>query len=196
MNNNIKTEEMVTIPKSEYETLKQQVAWLMEQLKLSRRRQFGVSSEKSIYEQPSLFNEAESLADPTAAEPDIEEVKAYRRKKSQRADRLPPDLPVEVIEHELPEDERQCPDCGSGLHVMGRETRDELKLIPAKAVIARHVRHVYACRRCEKDKEHTPIIKAKMPEPVIKGGFASPEAIAHMAAQKFVMGIPLYRQEQ
>ena len=35
-----------------------------------------------------------------------------------------------------------------------------------------------------------------MPEPVIKGGFASPEAIAHIAVQKFMMGSPLYRQEQ
>jgi hypothetical protein len=33
-------------------------------------------------------------------------------------------------------------------------------------------------------------------EPVIKGSFASPEAIAHIMTQKFVMGSPLYRQEQ
>lgn len=38
--------------------------------------------------------------------------------------------------------------------------------------------------------------KAWLPEPVIKGGFASPEAVAHIMAQKFVMGVPLYRQEQ
>ena len=35
-----------------------------------------------------------------------------------------------------------------------------------------------------------------MPEPVIKGGFASPKAVSHIATQKFVMGSPLYRQEQ
>lgn len=35
-----------------------------------------------------------------------------------------------------------------------------------------------------------------MPKPVISGGFASPEAVAHIAAQKFVMAVPLYRQEQ
>ncbi len=35
-----------------------------------------------------------------------------------------------------------------------------------------------------------------MPEPVIKGGFASQEGVAHIATQKFVMGSPLYRQEQ
>ncbi len=79
---------------------------------------------------------------------------------------------------------------------MGRETRDELKLIPAKAVILRHIRHVYACRGCEKNAEQAPIVKADMPRPVIKGSCASPESVAHIAAQKFVMGIPLYRQEQ
>ena len=31
---------------------------------------------------------------------------------------------------------------------------------------------------------------------VIKGSFASPEAVAHIITQKFVMGVPLYRQEQ
>jgi len=183
--------------KAEVAELKQQVSWLMEQLNLSKRRQFGASSEKSEYDQGTLFNEAEISADLTAWEPDIEEVKAYRRKKSRNAyDRLPPDLPVEVVEYELPEDERICPDCGEALHVMGRETREELKLVPAKAVIRRHVRHVYACRNCEKNAEQVPFVKARMPEGVIKGSFASPEAVAHIASQKFVMGIPLYRQEQ
>ena len=79
---------------------------------------------------------------------------------------------------------------------MGRETREELKIIPARAVIVRHVRHVYACRNCENASDHVPIVKADMPEPVIKGGFASPEAVAHIAAQKFMMASPLYRKEQ
>jgi transposase len=79
---------------------------------------------------------------------------------------------------------------------MGRETNEYLKIIPAKAVIVRHVRHVYACRNCEKNSTEVPIIKADMPEPVIKGGFASPETIAHIATQKYIMASPLYRQEQ
>ena len=41
-----------------------------------------------------------------------------------------------------------------------------------------------------------PIVNAPIDEPVIKGSFASPEAIAHIMHQKFVMGTPLYRQEQ
>jgi transposase len=39
-------------------------------------------------------------------------------------------------------------------------------------------------------------VKADIPEPVIKGSFASPETIAHVATQKFMMASPLYRQEQ
>src|SRR5690606_10086186 len=77
-----------------------------------------------------------------------------------------------------------------------RETREELKIIPAKAVIVRHVRHVYACRNCEGTSDHVTVVKANIPEPVIKGGFAAPETIAHIASQKFTMASPLYRQEQ
>ena len=79
---------------------------------------------------------------------------------------------------------------------MGEEVREELKIIPAKAVIVRHVRHIYACRHCEESSDRVPIVKADLPEPVIKGGFASPESVAPIAVQKFVMGSPLYRQEQ
>jgi transposase len=85
------------------------------------------------------------------------------------------------------------------MHVMGRNIREELKLIPASAVIIQHIQNVYACRECEEFADEgapTTFVKASMPEPVIKGGFASPEAIAHIMTQKFVMGSPLYRQEQ
>jgi len=196
MNNDTKTEETVVISRAEYESMKQQIAWLMEQLKLSKRREFGTSSEKSDYDQINLFNEAEVITDSAASELSAGEVRAHQRKNPRAVDRLPPDLPVEIIEHELPEDERFCPDCGGALHTMGRETHDELKLIPAKATITRHVRHTYACRDCEHNAEKPVFVKAAMPVPVIKGSFASPEAIAHIASQKFVMGLPLYRQEQ
>ncbi len=177
--------------------LEQQVQWFMAQIRLAKHRQFGVSSEKTNVEQINLFNEAEATADLAAPEPSLTEVKAHYRKRTRlTTDKLPEDLPVEVIEHELPETERVCPDCGGELHTMGREIREELKVIPAKAVIVRHVRHVYACRNCENTSDHVPVVKADMPEPVIKGGFASPETIAHIASQKFMMASPLYRQEQ
>jgi transposase len=177
--------------------LESQVEWFLSQLRLSKHRQYGASSEQTDSNQISIFNEVEATADLSKSEPEITEVKAhYRRRTRLTTDKLPEDLPVEVIEHEIPEEDRNCSECGSMLHTMGKEIREEIKIIPAKAVVVRHVRHVYACRNCETASDHVPIVKADMPEPVIKGGFASPEAIAHIAVQKFMMGSPLYRQEQ
>lgn len=198
-------EKMVTISETEYEGLKartmeleQKLQWVMEQLGLAKKRQFGPSSEKSMYGQMDLFNEAEAGAQEDAAEPELyESVRPHTRKKGKRGiDKLPEDLPVEVVEHTLPADAQSCPKCGNALHVMGKEVREELKIIPAKAVIVQHIRYVYSCRACEKSDTGVPVITAPVPQPVIKGGFASPQAVAHIATQKFVMGVPLYRQEQ
>jgi len=177
--------------------LEQQIQWLMSQIRLSKHKQFGASSEQTNPAQLTIFNEAEANYIAIAPEPELSEVKAHYRKRTRLiTDKLPKDLPVEIIEHELAESDRVCPDCGGQLHTMGRDTREELKIIPAKAVIVRHVQHAYACRKCETNSVRVPIIKALMPQPVIKGGFASPETIAHIAVQKFMMASPLNRQEQ
>jgi transposase len=211
--------EMITITKADYdvliikatenETLKSDVAdltakveWLMEQFRLAQHRRFGASSEKSYndsFAQMNLFNESEIESDILVPEPEIVEIEKHFRKRKNmvNADKLPTNLPMETILHELDEEEQFCPECEGHLHVMGKETlRRELKFIPAKAVIVEHTRNVYACRDCEKDECGVPIVKAQVVNPVIKGGFASPEAIAHIATQKFVMAVPLYRQEQ
>lgn len=185
---------------SEVARLQQQVQYLLEQMRLSRHRQFGTSSEKTEYdgEQLHLFHEEDVFAVPEAVEPEILVVEKHCRKKQRELlCKLPEGLPLEVVEHVLPEAEQCCPACSEPLHVMGKETvRRELKLIPAKAVIVEHVRYTYACRNCEKNDTSVPVVKAPMPNPVISGSFATPEALAHIATQKFVMGLPLYRQEQ
>ena len=188
--------------KSDVTELSAKVEWLMEQFRLAQHRRFGASSEKTIdggFEQMNIFNESEIISDILVPEPELIEIEKHFRKRKNmvNADKLPANLPIETVEHELPDDEQFCPDCEGHLHVMGKETlRRELKLIPAKAVIVEHVRKVYACRSCEKDECGVPIVKAPVSNPVIKGGFASPEAIAHIATQKYVMSVPLYRQEQ
>lgn len=186
--------------KEELVELKAQNNWLMEQLKLSNSRQYGPSSEKSEkgeYEQLNLFNEAEAIADSSEEESETVEVEKHtRKKKTSFKDRLPEDLPRETIVYELTENELDCPECGEEMQAIGKEIREELVIIPAKAIIREHVTVTYACRTCDKENIKTPFRKAKAPEPVIKGGFASPEAVAYTMTQKFVMGLPLYRQEQ
>lgn len=199
------TTETVTISREEYDKLiaqnaemASQIKWLMERLKLNNRKVFGSSSEKSEEDdaQLSIFNEAEEISDIKLPEPQLEEVKSHYRKKRTKKDRLSEDLPVEIVEHVLPEEEQICPKCNEKLHVIGKETvREELKIIPAKAVIVRHVRFAYACRNCEKYGTDVPIVKAPVDNPVIKGSFASPESVAYIMTQKYLMDIPLYRQE-
>ena len=50
------------------EQLEAKVRWFEEQFHLSRHRQFGPSSERSIKEQRILFNEAEVIAEAGPAE--------------------------------------------------------------------------------------------------------------------------------
>jgi transposase len=167
------------------------------QFRLNRHRQFGVSSEKSEYDQLSVFNEAEFTTNTDMPEPELIEIeKRYRKRKNLTHDRLPDDLPVETIAYTLSEEDRVCPQCGDTMRMIGHDTRRELKIIPARAVIVEHIRETCACGNCEKNDISTPVLKAPMPQPVIKGSFASPEIVAHIMTQKFVMGIPLYRQEQ
>ena len=114
---------MVTISRAEYDAdkayiaeLEQQNRWLLEQMKLLKRKQFGVSSEKAsdeVMEQLSLlFDEAEAYV---YVEQKAEtSVKAHIRKKNSGSiqDVIPKDIPVEEIIHELPEGQQLCPQCG------------------------------------------------------------------------------------
>ena len=212
----MKTAEKTTVEyESEIEKLKARITELEalnryyeEQFRLHKHRQFGAKSEKSQYEdgfvQQDLFNEVEATADEnpeTAPEPELREVQRhYRKRKRLVNDTLPENIQIEIVEHGLEESEQDCPECGEQLHVMGRgEKRRELVIIPAQVKIREHVSKTYACRKCEQtavEPGDATMINAPLPAPVIKGSFASPEAIAHIMYQKFVMGAPLYRQEK
>jgi len=171
--------------------------WYMQQLKLNRKKLFGSSSESSKYdgiEQLNFFNEAEAERKPFTEEPTSETV-TYQRKKGKRGSSLK-NLPVEVIEYTLPESEQSCPKCGETLHVMSKEVRKELKIIPAKVSVVEHVSYVYSCRGCEKNNIETPVITAKAPKALIPKSLVSPGLMAYVMNQKFTNAMPLYRQEQ
>ncbi len=199
--------EMVTISRAEYDAdkayiseLEQQNRWLMEQMKLLKQKQFGSASEKAsgeVMEQLSLlFDEVE--VNVYMQQKEKTAVKAHTRKNNSGSiqDIIPKDIPVEEIIHELPEDQRMCPQCGVEMVVIGTEVHESLKLKPAEAILQRDIYYTYACRNCEKNDVSTPVVKTPKEPTIIPGSFASPDAVAHLAAQKFVMGSPLYRQAQ
>jgi transposase len=192
----------VTIERSSYESMKAEIAelrtlleWYKSQLLSAKRYRFGSSSEKSDTDtgQISLFGE-EWIAPPPAAET---EGITYRRKKQKgKREADLSGLPTERIEYELNESERVCPECGETMRDIGADVRRELKLIPAKVVVLEHATHTYACRNCEKTGIRTTFAKAASPTPLIPGSLASASLVAHIAAQKYSNGMPLYRIEK
>lgn len=190
------------ILKNENAELNQKLDFLMGQLRLAKKKVFGVSSEQAgeqLMEQLSfLFNEPEAWASVEEKQPEHTNVAAHTRQKRSRDldEVLPEGVTVEVVEHGVPEAERVCDVCGTVMEQIGKEVRRTLVLHPATATIREDVYYTYACQRCKSDALETPILKTEKIPPVISGSYASPEAVAHIMVQKFVMASPLYRQEQ
>jgi transposase len=179
--------------------LKALVAWYEEQFRLKKHREFGASSEKSIDGQLelSLFNEAEITANLLDKEMN-EDNSSFLKKENNRNPRktLEANLPVETITYTLPQEEQVCLCCGKEMHVMKKEIRRELQIIPAQVKIIQHERDVFACRTCEKENITTPIVPSPMPNPVFPKSMASPSSVAYVLMQKYMSGVPLYRQEK
>lgn len=198
--NRIELENEYVKLSDQVEELAAKIAWYENQIRLAKHQKFGASSEKTAIDQLNFFNEIEATADPQSEEPVLEKIKKPGVRKKGNKEVITSDLPVETIEYTLTPEEQDCPQCGKPLHVMSKEVRKELTIIPAKIVVTEHVRYVYACRNCEKraddEKASVPVITAPMPKPVIRNSLASPSFIAYVINRKYVEGIPLYRQEQ
>jgi len=177
--------------------LQAKVSWFEEQFRLAQHRQFGTSSEQTPVDQQTLvFNEAEVIAETPVDEVELEKISYTRRKKKGQREANLEGLPVKEIEYRLTEEEQVCPQCSGVLHEMGTEVCNKIELIPATVVLHKHIRFKYACRHCQQEETTTPIVTAAMPAQAFPNSLASPSAVAHIMTQKFVMGLPLYRQEQ
>ena len=177
--------------------------WLLEQLKLSKKKLFGRSSEQAeqmVMDQLSLtMNELEAYTFGTKAATEKQiAVKAHERKRQSGnvLDVVPEGTPTEVVEHRLPENERICSACGSELVEIGKDVRRTLQMKPAEFWVREDVYYTYACKNCEQETGEANIVKTAKEPALLPGSFASAEAVAYLATQKFVMYSPLYRLEQ
>ncbi len=206
--------ETVTISRAEYEKfqaqskriseLESRVDVLMEALRLARHKQFGASSEKSeepLMEQLSfLFNEAEVFAEVSTKQEEAVVVAAHKRHKKHEytLDNIPEGIPTKQVEHRLEGEELVCPRAGDTMTEIGKGV-----IHPSDDSCQRHhssgrLSPPIPAKADEKADEgcETPMVKAPKEKNIIPGSFATPEAVAHIMTQKFVMGCPLYRQEQ
>ena len=190
---------------AKYEQLKEQYDSLLEKLILARKNRFGSKAEpasEEVLEQLSLlFDEPEATAwvEEQKAEKEAKQVAGYTRNARNSGsvmDVVPENVQIVEEDHELAGDDLKCPICGAEMVEIGVEERRTLEIIPEQVIVHVDRYHNYACRECEKESDQANIVKTPKDPAVIPGSFASAEAIAYLDVQKYVMGVPLYRQEQ
>lgn len=186
------------------EAQRMRIDQLMDILAKSQKAMYGRSSEKSRYvldeesNQLSLFNETELEANYNAEEPTAKTVVSVHTRKAKRTkEELAESVPVVEIVCDLSEFKNACNICNGELRYLGKEhVRDELEIIPAQIRMLRYIRYNYVCKECEKETGEANIVKSPVPAPVMKRSLASPSSVAHVMYQKYVNGMPLYRQEK
>ena len=177
----------------EVRTLKVKVSLLEERLKAHLRQLFDAKSEVRGSEQKDLFfNEVEALAPagtPVAEETTVEvDVPAHKRKKRGRKP-LDPNLPRDIVRHELPESDRICAHDGVALVEIGVEISEQLDIIPQQVRVIQHHRVKYACPCCDQGIKVTPAAARIIPK-----GLLTESALAWVVTSKYMDALPLYRQ--
>lgn len=172
---------------------------LAERVMLANVRAFCPKADRVSPGQLSLFNDFEAAADPAAPEPEPPAQARPRRRGGKRRLDLS-SLETVVVDLELPEGERFCEACGSGLEEIAVEVTRTVRLVPARLVVEERRRRVYRCPACSAaaaagEEGLAPIAKAPAPALPIPGSIASPSLLAWVLHAKYVNAMPLYRIE-
>ncbi len=151
-------------PQMELELLKEQLAAM-------QRSVFGRSSERRASGGPK-------------------EEGANKKPQKGHGPRPQPNLPIEVVTHSLPEEERVCSFCGGRLEEWEgqAEESEEITVVGVEYKILRHRRQKYRCH-CE-----TQVVTAPGPVKLMPGGRYSIDFAIQVAQAKYLDHMPLERQ--
>ena len=180
---------LILSQQEEIEQLNARYRQVLEQFKLAQQRKFARSSESNILQLDLQFDEADSVPIEELPKEENTITVTYTRSKPKRST-LPDNLLREVIEHDIPEHEKQCA-CGCLKQRIGEEVTEQLEIIPAQLKVIQHVRPKYACNRCDEG-----VSVAPMPILFLPKSMATPSLVAHTIVSKYQDHLPLYRQEK
>lgn len=181
----------------------QLIANLQAQLDYLKTRLFGSTSEirhEQFPGQLDLFHlQTEDEPEPVPLEVEYIEVKAHKKARKSKAayDEVFADLPTEnVYVDTLTEEQKTCDVCGTMMIPIGHEPiRTELRYTEPKLERIDYYATTYECPQC-KETEDPRFIKDEGTPALIPGSYASSGLAAHVIYYKYVMSMPLYRQEQ
>jgi transposase len=120
------------------------------------------------------------------------ETSGSRRKKKRGRRLIPDNIPVEIIEHELPESSRLCPIDGRVMPRIRWEESTQLDYQPSKTRKILHRRAVYACPARHDEAK---LLTAPRPPQPIEKGLPTAGLLAQVVVSKFGDHLPGYRQE-
>lgn len=109
---------------------------------------------------------------------------------------LPEDAERIDIEHDLSDQQKACPACGTQRERIGAEVSEQLEYFPANFKVLRHIRHKYGCPCCEQADGNPNIVTAAKPPQPIEKGLPGPSLLAHVITSKLGDHLPLYRLEK
>jgi len=163
------------------------------------RRYYGPRSEKFDPRQLLLFGQridGQSVDQANIEEEAGEKLVTRRAKNRSKHGRqqLPEHLERIEIEHDL--DDKACPACGCERCRIGAEISEQLEYFPANFKVLKHVRHKYACTKCDADGYNPNIAVALKPAQPIDKGLPGPSLLAHIITSKLGDHLPLYRRER
>lgn len=120
-----------------------------------------------------------------------------RHKPKQRARKVDMStLPRVTIIHELPEEERVCPDTGVTLVPIGVKIFEELDYVAPKLRVLEHHQNLYGPSEEVAEERQIATLTAPLPPRPLEGCMASALLLAHLLVQKYMFHLPLYRQEE
>lgn len=190
-------EFLTKVNKEQEQTIKElraMIANLQETLNEFQRKMFGTSSEKTGKDIPEDQPEDEIQVG-EEKQVTVKEHTRTKKPKSMRKD-LYESLPVREVHCDIPEGERNCPDCDAEMDHLGyKYVREELRITPAKVERVRYYQETLVCGICKEELDTT-IVAGRTPTPLLPHSPASPSMVAMVMYEKSGIHLPFYRQEQ
>lgn len=174
---------------------RERVALLEEEIRWLKGQVFGRAAEHhtpdTACDQHLLFNEPEVLAALEAAEAALAQrttpIAAHERKRTGRK-AIPREFPRQEVVHDLSAQQKICPHDGTPLERFGEEVSERYGYQKARIWVERHVRPKYGCPCCREGVRIAPLPPSLLPKANVGASL-----LAHLVANKFVDGIPIYR---
>ena len=206
-----RTRDVFDLLMSAVATLAQDNARLASKLAelLQGRGRSGGGSEKLSPDQLQLFAEqSEEAAAELQAEDEAldalldededgpEDLVPSKPKRRPRRNKLPEHLPREIREHDLTDEQKPCPACGSERVCIGHDVSELLDFVPAQFRVIENRMAKYACKDCDREDRPGQLATAPAPPRPLDGGIPSSALLSEVLLRKYLEHMPIHRLVQ